>query len=104
MQELVDKCEWEWTRVKGVNGQLVTGPNGNSIFLPAAGGRVEYQFNDGVCAYYWSRTLCSPEKLRIEAADQHDAYLLFLDRWDSEVWYDSRYDGNTVRAVRARRK
>ena len=104
LQELLDKCQWQWTQMNGLNGQLVTGPNGKSIFLPAAGGHVDYQFNGGVCAYYWSRTLCSPEKLRIEASDQKHAYLLFLDRWDSEVWYDSRYDGNTVRAVRARRK
>ncbi len=27
----------EWTTVNGVNGLKVTGPNGNSIFIPAAG-------------------------------------------------------------------
>lgn len=37
VNELCDKCTWEWTTVNGVAGQLVTGPNGNSIFLPAAG-------------------------------------------------------------------
>lgn len=34
MIELINGCEWEWTSVNGVNGRLVTGPNGNSIFLP----------------------------------------------------------------------
>lgn len=37
--ELVNKCSWKWTTYNGVKGQLVTGPNGNSIFLPAAGVR-----------------------------------------------------------------
>lgn len=36
-KELYDKCTWKWTTYNGVKGQLGTGPNGNSIFLPAAG-------------------------------------------------------------------
>ena len=35
--ELIILCEWEWSAIKGVNGQLVIGPNGNTIFLPASG-------------------------------------------------------------------
>ena len=37
--ELIDECKWEWVKVNGVEGNKVTGPNGNSIFLPAAGRR-----------------------------------------------------------------
>ena len=37
LDELCDKCNWEWIMLNGVNGCKVTGPNGNSIFLPAAG-------------------------------------------------------------------
>ncbi len=36
-QELIKNCTWEWTTSNGVKGYRVTGPNGNSIFLPAAG-------------------------------------------------------------------
>ncbi|MBE6298290.1 MAG: serine/threonine protein kinase [Bacteroidales bacterium] len=36
-QELIDRCTWTWTNYKGINGYKVTGPNGKSIFLPAAG-------------------------------------------------------------------
>lgn len=36
IQELIDNCEWEWTELEGVSGYNVTGPSGNSIFLPAA--------------------------------------------------------------------
>lgn len=35
MQELIESCKWTWGRYKNVNGYQVTGPNGNSIFLPA---------------------------------------------------------------------
>ncbi|WP_302590681.1 PEGA domain-containing protein [uncultured Muribaculum sp.] len=37
--ELRDKCKWEWTTQGGRNGYRITGPSGNSIFLPAAGWR-----------------------------------------------------------------
>lgn len=36
-QELVDKCTWEWGTYIGYKGYKVTGPNGKSIFLQAAG-------------------------------------------------------------------
>lgn len=36
-KELIDKCSFEWTQISGINGYKVTGPNENSIFLPAAG-------------------------------------------------------------------
>ena len=39
MQELVDNCTWKWTTQNEVKGCLVTGSNGNSIFLPATGYR-----------------------------------------------------------------
>jgi hypothetical protein len=35
--ELRNNCTWTWTTQNGVNGYKVTGTNGNSIFLPAAG-------------------------------------------------------------------
>ena len=37
MAELIEECQVEWNRKK--KGLDVTGPNGNSIFLPAAGYR-----------------------------------------------------------------
>ena len=58
MTELIGKCTWTWTTYRGKNGYKVTGSNGNSIFLPAAGIRTgtAYQFAD--CdGYYWSSSL-----------------------------------------------
>ena len=39
-RELFDKCKWEWGSLLALNGYKVTGPNGKSIFLPAAGVRI----------------------------------------------------------------
>ena len=36
-EELNSLCTWKWQAQNGVGGYKVTGPNGNSIFLPAAG-------------------------------------------------------------------
>ena len=35
--ELIATCKWVWTNVDGRNGYEVRGPNGNILFLPAAG-------------------------------------------------------------------
>ena len=104
MQELLNKCSWKWTQRNGVNGHLVTGPNKKTIFLPAAGGRSEKLYFDGVNAYYWTRTLCDPDKLKIEASNQEDAYILSFRSFEWQVWYQTRYNGCTVRAVRAKKK
>ena len=39
IQELKDKCRYQWVVIDGVYGGVFTGPNGNSIFMPAAGRR-----------------------------------------------------------------
>lgn len=36
-EELVENCSFTWMEYKGIKGSKVTGPNGKSIFLPAAG-------------------------------------------------------------------
>ena len=57
MKELIDECTWRWTIQNGVYGRKVTGPNGNSIFLPAAGNRNgEVLDNAGYSGDYWSAT------------------------------------------------
>ena len=57
-KELRDNCIWTWTTQYGVKGQLVTGPNGNSIFLPAAGYLYSTSLSEvGSSGYYWSSSL-----------------------------------------------
>ena len=36
-QELLRCCQWEWTKQGNSQGYMLTGPNGNKLFLPAAG-------------------------------------------------------------------
>ena len=56
--ELRTKCKWDWTTQNGVNGYNVTGPNGNSIFLPAAGCMSGGMFYDaGSVGSCWSSSL-----------------------------------------------
>ena len=60
MQELFDNCTYEWTTQNGVSGEKFTGPNGKSIFLPAAGYRNGTEFvsaNSNGNGFYWSRML-----------------------------------------------
>ncbi len=55
--ELRNNCTWQWTTLNGVNGYCVTGPNGNSIFLPAAGYRDGTSlYYEGSYGHYWSST------------------------------------------------
>lgn len=56
-EELLNNCSWTWATQKGVSGYKVTGSNGNSIFLPAAGyydGSSLYGVGEG--GYYWGST------------------------------------------------
>ena len=54
-EELKEKCTWRWTSDGGHYGCRVQGPNGNSIFLPAAGWRDGTALNDaGERGSYWS--------------------------------------------------
>ena len=92
-EELMYNCTWEWAQVNGVNGQLVTGSNGNSIFLPAAGFRWYDHFtNASSWGYYYSRTL-DPDMSSNACGMCFDSDLV---NWNST----GRHCGQSVRAVR----
>ncbi len=91
IEELINNCTWEWTSQNGVNGYKVTGPNGNSIFLPAAGYRYGSSlFSAGSYGDYWSSTPSS-----------YTGYAYYLYFGSSNFgWDDSdRYYGLSVRPV-----
>ena|GEM_PF-1771872 len=92
IKELCEKCSWEWTSVNGVYGQKVTGPNGNSIFLPAAGCRLGTSLRAGSGGDYWSGTLGEDYS--------YYAYFLFFSGGGHD-WYngDGRNYGFSVRPV-----
>ena len=89
LNELRSKCTWTWTTIKGTKGYKVTGPNGNSIFLPAAGFRSDRTLNcAGLVGYYWSvlRDGSSANSLFFNPPNRS------MDRYDRGL-------GFTVRAV-----
>ena len=93
IQELIDKCTCTWTTLNGINGYEVEGPNGNSIFLPAAGYRGgDSLYNDGLFGTYCSRSLYSSNPSKAYGLDFGSGYL----RW----YYVNRHYGYSVRAVR----
>ena len=56
-EELLDKCKWTRTTMGGKAGFKVTGPSGNSIFLPSAGKRVGSSLGcTGEEGHYWTST------------------------------------------------
>ena len=92
LEELVDKCDWEWTSQSGRNGYKVTGPNGNSIFLPAAGWRYGTSLNiAGGYGNYWSS---SPN-----GSYTPSAYRLYFRSGNHYVGWSYRYGGRSVRPV-----
>ena len=95
MEELNDKCTWNWTKQNGVKGYNVTGPNGNSIFLPAVGYFDWAWFYSGGCggSCYWSST---PD------GNTSSAYCLYFSSSSHcESSYPRDY-GLTVRPVKSR--
>lgn len=93
MQELNEDCTWTWTTQNGVNGMKVTGPNGNSIFLPAAGYRNGTDFEDrGAYGVYWSATLD-------EYGSDGACVLFFESGYSPWSGWSYRYAGIAVRPV-----
>ena len=92
LNELKNNCTVTWTTQNGVNGCLFTGPNGNSIFLPAAGTRLDSDpCYAGSYGYYWSSSLYT---------DSPDLawYLIFFSDYYG-MNYNNRYYGRSVRPV-----
>ena len=86
--ELKEKCTWTQTTVQGVDGYEVTGPSGNSIFLPVTGWRLDDMLLDG--GAYWTRT-SNPD-------DAGGAFYYCWDDW-GEYEFGGRVNGQCVRPV-----
>ena len=94
-EELLNKCTWTWTTRDGKNGyEVVSKINGNSIFLPAAGGRSDtgLYFVD-YFGYYWSSSLCT--------ANPGSAWRVFFYSGNVRRFIYGRHFGHSVRPVSA---
>ena len=109
IKELTSECSCAWISKNGVNGNLFTGPNGETVFLPEADFRGKGSVNSAVpysnngdlnretdekpsAGYYWSSTL---RPLYPNVA----SYLLFSNGIAYGDACDFRYSGFTVRPV-----
>ena len=89
-KELFGKSSYSWNEER--KGYDVTGPNGNSIFLPAAGYRGgDIVVSVGSYGHYWSSSVC----------DESRAFgVFFSSGYLNPQDYGYRYDGFSVRLVR----
>ena len=89
LKELIEKCTWEKTTLNDVSVWKVTGPNGNSIYIPISGCKSEsssvgYKGN----AYIWTGTKYS---------DSYGRVLKVVDK--PEYYANNRRTGVPVRPV-----
>ena len=101
-EELYNDCTWRWSSKNEIYGYTVTGPNGDSIFLPQAGyihGNPKYLESGGEFGYqgdggnYWTATLA-------EEFCQN-ANIFYFDRWGAKLFTSGgRSLGYTVRPVK----
>ena len=93
-EELFQETTWEWTCINGMDGRLLTGPNGNSIFLPSTGFCLDGEVICTGLGIYWSNTL--------QTECQVAAWSLHFDYENCHVCgtYE-RSRGQCVRAVRS---
>lgn len=92
IEELLNYCTSDLTSVNGVYGCKFTGPNGGTIFLPAAGSVIEGElYGLGTTGLYWSST-------------PYDLLFAYALGFNSGLagWYSGNYrlDGDSVRPVR----
>lgn len=102
--ELVRECTWTWMKYNGANGFAVTGPNGKSLFLPAAGEHytgldssqkdVNEVISVGEQAWYWTSELNKDYSA--------SAYIISFVQKKAEVDVDGRSSGFSVRPVRVK--
>ena len=79
-RELLNKCEWSWVDSDDGCGYKITGPNGNSIFLPTnyISGTATEKFEIGS---YWTGTLCQNQKQGAMCLFfSHDCYIIRGER------------------------
>lgn len=94
-EELLDKCDCDLTTQNGRSGLKVTSRKdpSQSIFLPAAGYRIDASCSPGSTCYYWSSSLSTDNP-------KGAWYLCFYTSQKKlEVRQGSRFQGYSVRPV-----
>lgn len=92
VEELKTKCRWEWITRNGIDGYLVWGSNGNSIFLPSAGYMNERNLESySDCGVYWTSNLSESNTI--------EAYALYISSSSISIGDRERCYGLSIRPV-----
>ena len=94
-QELISLCTWTNIKSGNKNGYIVTGPNGNSIFIPAAG-VIQYM------THFYYDDACLLSSTIFNASNGHADYasVLYCEDGNPHWWYGwDRCWGYSVRPV-----
>ena len=93
-RELKDNCTFEWDAINNVAGAVVTGPNGNQIFLPSGGfmtdNTVSFIESEGA---YWTSSPDPSDPI------YYSVFLYFYNTNFANIGWFSRYVGLLVRPV-----
>lgn len=99
-KELINNCTWKEATLNGVDGYTVTGPNGNSIFLPYSGVHIDKgSYNTGYSFDIWTSTLYPKQN------NPFHLFVVFDNTGKGEIHVGAtigqrtRYYGRVVRAV-----
>lgn len=100
LEELLSKCSWSLTKFEGHDGYKITGPSGNSIFLPLSGryetGGLHFQ---GQMGTYWGSSLEYSNENNYYCSNDAGAAIHFYWRM-KYVGACERYSGCPIRPVR----
>ena len=92
MEELINNCDYEWTTYDNVPGGRFTSKiNGESIFLPAGGGKYNKEVDTNQKGFYWSGNSSSKKA----------AFYLNFDNLSTKVKSAKRAGGHLIRPVLA---
>ena len=91
LSELASTCSWTAESLDGVSGYRVTGPNGNSIFIPVNGQSDDYGLTWDSYVYLWANEASN-------SSDQY-AYRLSYKSQGSVIAGNHKHDGLCIRPV-----
>lgn len=89
-EELLNNCKWTWITRGETNGYIIVGPNGHSVFFPAAG------------CYSATSIKTAGKRGCYLSSTQHsfsDGYCLFFGQYDRAMAAGRVFMGYTVRPV-----
>ena len=72
MEELIEMCSWRWVRIGSTCAYLVTGPNGNYIYIPAT--QYHYNANSYTNTYSYSDSYWTSDSYNENVAYYLDIY------------------------------